>query len=605
MDVSGIIVSRHDGPKGERLVIAPTRIGELEEIPKRIRVSWRGAASVAMPGDEVELLAILNRPPGPSAPGDYDFGRQLFFEQIGGVGYALSRPQITTKHDVAPRFTLKLERLRGRLAKRVLAGAGRYKQAGAVCAAIITGKRDGVDEATQDALRASGLAHLLAISGLHMGLVAGLLFFSVRLGFASIERIALHYPIKKWSALTALFGISFYLLISGASWSARRAFIMAAIMFFAILVDRRALSLRNVALAAILILITTPEALLHVGFQLSFAAVTVLIAAIECNDRSPNALHWRFAYGRFAPMWKYLTGLFSTSLLAGIATAPLALFHFNRMASWGLAANLIAMPLVGFWIMPMAVIGVLLMPLGLDWIAWRAMAIGMEGVLNIAYWTQSLPASVIAAKGFSLPMLLGLVFGGLWLCLNRARWRWIGLGMLPLAYISAALSSVPDVYITERARNVAVKMASDDGPQIVLLKRMGDRFAIGSWLEAAGRFPDLKTTPRLGERRKDGPQFGRCDRLGCTAELASGGILAVSFSPTGFAQDCANADILVLQYNVPAWKARICKGEIITRRDLVQTGATSLRIAQGQIYAIATVHQQRGNRIWSRGELKK
>ncbi len=597
VEVKGEVVAREGGAGREKIILKPSSIEGLSEndLPKKIRVLWRGEKSTVLPGEMISFRGVLNTPPGPTSPGDYDFGRQLYFEQIGGVGYAVSRPERIGLPQKG--FTVWLENLRTQFAARIMAGAGDRVAAGAVCAAIVTGKRSYVSEETQESLRVAGLAHLLAISGLHMGLVAGILFFSIRLALASIERIALHYPIKKWAAAAALMGISFYLMISGGSWSARRAFIMAAIMFIAILFDRRALTLRNVALAALIILITTPEALLHVGFQLSFAAVTVLIAAIERVDRQKPSKYQRFQYGPLAPLWKYLGSLFSTSFLAGMATGPLALYHFNRMASWGLIANLAAMPFVGFLIMPFAVLGVVLIPTGLDQYAWHMMAMGFELVIKIAQWTEGLPAANIQAKGFSFSVFVALTFGGLWLCLNKAWWRWFGLAMLPIAYLASALKSVPDIYIADGGENMAFKMAAEDGPSIVLLNRRNSKFALGSWLESAGRFPDIRVAPVLSDRRKGATQFGVCDDQGCMAQLLTGQRIAVSKHPSGFGLDCQKADLLLLQYNVPAEKRRYCAAQIITKSEILASKGMSIKMV-GTKMVIKRVSTQREKRPW-------
>ncbi|MEO1137051.1 MAG: ComEC/Rec2 family competence protein, partial [Pseudomonadota bacterium] len=276
VETIGRIISVEEGATQRRYVLAVEAIDGLDggDLPARVRITWRGDEFDAKPGDRVTVRAGLSPPPPPVAPGAFDFARQLYFKQIGGVGFAVTAPEVdqTAEKSTIQVAAASIESLRLSLAQRIVDAAP--GEGGAILAAIVTGKRGAISDRAEAALRDAGLAHLLAISGLHMGLATGLVFFTVRYGLAAIEPIALRFPIKKWAAAAALASGLFYLILSGGGWSARRAFIMAAIIFAAVLVDRRALSLRNVAVAAVIILLTTPEALFSPGFQMSFAAVT-------------------------------------------------------------------------------------------------------------------------------------------------------------------------------------------------------------------------------------------------------------------------------------------------------------------------------------------
>ncbi len=320
---------------------------------------------------------------------------------------------------------------------------------GAIVAAFVTGKRDAISKEADKALTDSGLAHLLAISGLHIGLATGLIFFAVRGVLALWEPVALKYPIKKWAAACALGAGFFYLLLSGGGWSARRAFIMAAVIFIAIIADRRALSPRNVAIAACLILLVTPEALLHPGFQMSFAAVTALIAAYEwaAGRADPDrSFSWP------AKLKRYAIGIGVIDTIAAVATAPFALFHFNRVAIYSLPANMAAMPFMAFWIMPAAVLALFLTPLGLDAWAWRLSAAGVDTVLTVSTWVSSKPGAVSLTSQWPLAALLILTFGGFWLCLLSARWRYAGLTAIPITAIIVASTSSPDIFVARSGR---------------------------------------------------------------------------------------------------------------------------------------------------------
>ena len=243
--------------------------------PDRIRLSVRSTKTQPLPGDLVSALAILRPPPAPSLPGGFDFARKAWFERIDAVGFSLGAVKIVERW-TGGGWRIWFARLRLDLTQRILAGAGDC--IGPVAAALLTGERRAIPENTLAAVRDSGLAHLLAISGLHIGLVAGLLFFVVRLGLAMVEPVALRYLIKKIAAGSAILGAFAYLSISGATIPTQRAFLMVSIVMLAVMIDRTAISMRLVAIAAMAVLVLAPESLLSASFQMSFAAVVALVA---------------------------------------------------------------------------------------------------------------------------------------------------------------------------------------------------------------------------------------------------------------------------------------------------------------------------------------
>src|SRR5437899_3247172 len=220
----------------------------------------------------------------------------------------------------------------------------------------------------------SGFAHVLSISGYHMAVVAGLMFFGFRAAFALMPAFASRYPIKKWAALAALAAAAFYLLLSGAEVATQRSFIMIAIVLIGVMVDRSALTLRTLTVAALGVLLLVPEAVVHPSFQMSFAATLALVAGYE------RGLPWMTAgadtpLGARIALWggREVVGLVLGSLLAGTATMLYAAYHFHRLAPYGLLANLLAMPVVSAWVMPMGILGVLALPFGFDGFFWRLM----------------------------------------------------------------------------------------------------------------------------------------------------------------------------------------------------------------------------------------
>ncbi|MEL7489864.1 MAG: ComEC/Rec2 family competence protein [Pseudomonadota bacterium] len=590
--ITGELVAVGEAAKSRRLIIKTQSIDRLapEKTPERIRISWRGKEFAAAPGDVVRLRAGLSPPPPPVAPGAFDFARHLYFQRIGAVGYAVSAPRVLepAPKSMGQRIRTQIEQMRLTLSRRITRAAP--GEGGAIVAAVVTGKRDAIAPSSEDALRDSGLAHLLAISGLHMGLATGLIFFVVRGALALIPALALQYPIKKWAAAAALTSGFFYLLLSGGGWSARRAFIMTAVIFIAMIADRRALSLRNVAIAACIILLTTPEALMHPGFQMSFAAVTALIAAYEWASGRQNPHR---SFSTVAKFKRYGVGIAVTDTIAAVATAPFALYHFNRVAIYSLPANLAAMPLMAFWIMPFAVLGLALAPLGLDAWAWRASAGGVEFVLAAASYVSSRPGAISLTPQWPLLALLTLTVGALWLCLQSARWRYAGLASIPVAAVLVWMTPSPEIFIARSGENVAFAVKTDGEQALAVFDKRKNRFDVRAWKEYLGL-----SEKRAVHAMRD---IGRCDEAGCVIKLADGAMAAVSSRPEAFFDDCARADIVIALYPLPRRfrEADACDATFVDRRHVWESGAHTVYSAGGERRYVRNVLSGRGARPWT------
>ncbi|PQA85338.1 ComEC/Rec2 family competence protein [Hyphococcus luteus] len=413
-------------------------------------------------------------------------------------------------------------------------------------------------------------------------------------GLAAFEPVALRYPIKKWAAAAALASGVFYLILSGGGWSARRAFIMAAIMFAAILVDRRALSLRNVAVAAIIILLTTPEALFSPGFQMSFAAVTALIAAYEwMGARADPDRH----FSLFALIKRYAAGLAITDVIAALATAPYALFHFNRVALYSLPANIAAMPIMGFFVVPFAILALVLTPLGLDAWAWRAAAWWMERILDIAGWVAGLQGAVSVTAQWPLSAMLALSAGGLWLCLSRAPWRLAGLAAIPVAALFVAGARPPVLFVSPTGLNAGVIAGKGEGaPALFVHSRRRERFAASLWEEAAGLDPEKARPERMTE-------ILACDEGGCqgAVEDRSAVIAAFTQDKISLAEDCGRADLVVAFFPASPEDWRACKAYLIDRRSVWRRGAHAVWTSRNGDLVVKTANEIRGDRPWTRG----
>jgi competence protein ComEC len=453
-----------------------------QRTPARVRVALHGAQGHILPeaGMRVILTGHLAPPEGAVAPGGFDFQRMAWFARLGAVGYTRS-PVLMAAPAQEGAAGLWITRLRLQIAQAV---RGRIAgESGAFAAAVLAGDRSGMSRATQDALRASNLSHLLAISGLHMGLLTGFVFATLRYGLAAFPALALRLPSRKIAAVLAFFAAGFYLALSGGNVATQRAFVQVGVMLFAVVLDRRALTLRSVALAAMIILTLEPESLIEPGFQMSFAATTALVAGYRAIGR------WHYYWpGVFAgqgrlPGWLVpVVGLFLSSLIAGFATAPVAAAHFNRVPEYGLVANMLAVPAMGLVVMPMAVLAGVLAPLGLAAPALMGMDLGTRWILAVAGWVAALDGAVITVPTppwFVLPML---ALGALLTVLARGAGR-SGGGVLAVAAIWIwAVADRPALLIS--GDGAMVGLATESGR--ALSKPLTAGFVVQSWLEDDG-----------------------------------------------------------------------------------------------------------------------
>jgi competence protein ComEC len=464
-------------------------------------------------------------------------------------------------------------------------------ESGAIAAALMTGARGAIPEATLTAMRDSGLAHLLAISGLHVGLVAGLLFFGIRASLALVPALALRYPIKKWAAASAALGAFAYLALTGASVPTQRAFLMVGLVLLGILLDRSALSFRLIAWAAVVVLAVAPESLLSPSFQMSFAAVAALIAAYEVlRDRWRRLFGGRGAIG--GPLsWagRQVSGAALSSIIAGLATAPFAVYHFNRIAWYGLAANVVAVPLTALWIMPWALVAFALMPFGAEGLALAPMGWGIEVVLAVARQVAAWPGAVSLVAVMPIGALVSIALGGLWLCLWRRPWRLLGVLPIAAGALATSLAVPPDVLVSGDAKLMAVR---DGAGGLYLSSAKLRRFDAGIWRRRLG-LEDSEPWPRLGQAAE-----GRlsCDPLGCIYRVR-GQVVALSGDGRALADDCAVASVVISREPV---RGR-CQGPglVIDRFDLWRQGGHAIWLGDKEI-RVETVRDRRGARPWVR-----
>lgn len=466
-----------------------------EKTPARVRLSLMEGADDQLPalGQRVMLTGHLGPPPGPAAPGSFDFRQYAWFRGLGAVGY--SRTPVMSVS--APETGIwAVHRARMAISAQIQARIG--GQAGAVASALTTGDRSGIEEATNEVMRASNLYHIVSISGLHMSMLAGFAYAALRylLVAAQAARLMPGRAVHKHAAVGALLASGGYLWLSGGGVATERAFVMVAVMLIAILVDRRAISLRTVALAATIILILNPEALISPGFQMSFAATIALILSFGPWSRiSPHLPFWA----------RPVAMLLVSSFVAGMATAPIAAAHFNRMAQYGLLANLLAVPVMGTLVMPAAVIAAVLAPIGLAGPALWVMGLGTEWMLRVAAFVAGLNGAV---TGIALPPGPVVPLMGFGACLCILCWRQgvtarrltplaagFALGGLMLATAAAIWLTASRPLLLIAAGGEAAGLMTDQGRAIS--KPSGGSFVVSTWLAEDG---DITTQAQAADR---------------------------------------------------------------------------------------------------------
>lgn len=574
------------GENGARVVIAPVRVRGLapEDTPIRLRATVKG--DPPPPGAPIRLFAILNPPPAPASPGAYDFGRNAFFQGMGGVAFSLAetRPAMLDPPPWRVRLDMAVNGARYGLAQRIVARLG--PRTGGVAAAMVTGHEAWLQREDLDAMRDSGLAHILSISGLHMAVVGGFVFFLARLLVAAWPWLALRVSGKKVAAVAGLIAVGTYLIVSGSPPPAERAAITASIAFLAILLDRQAVTMHGLAVAAFVVLVLQPEAIVTPGFQMSFAATCALVALVEAWPPRTREISapWPIIAAQRLGTW--LTAACAASLVAGMATGPFAMQHFNRTAVYGLLANLATSPVADFVMMPALALGAALEPLGLGapflWVAGQA----VDLMLAMGHWTAALPGAVktvASAPGAALPIAF---MGVLILCLVRGRLRWIGLP-LAMAVMLWPRPPAPDLWIGDGGTNGAWRVEKE-----AVLMRAGVRdFAADLWSRRRGL--------TLAERPAEG---WTCGRFSCAPEAE--GPLAMWWgrrapSEEQLAAMCGAAAVVSVRAEVARIPAG-CEGRLVLDGvDYARGGAVELwRDASG--WRAVWTADVRGDRPWSR-----
>ena len=573
------------------VILAPHAIEGLrsERLPKRIRFSLMEKAGVPAAGSVVSFKARLSPLPAPVMPGGFDYGRALWFEGVGATGRITSDVTVS-----APATGLRASFEAGMASLRHLLGS-RIKAAlaepyASFAEALITGERSSIPPEINRSLLISGLFHILSISGLHMWLVAGGVFWAVRAGLALWPPLALALPIKKWAAGAGLAAGLFYLLLADSGVATARAFIMVAVVFFAVMVDRPALSARNLAVAAMIVLLLEPQAAVEASFQMSFLAVLGLVAFYEAwgqyragREEKPFVRrHWSLRLALWAASAIGISLL--TSLIAGASSSVPAAYHFGRLSPYGVLANGLAIPLIGFIVMPAALLAVVLMPFGIEVLPLTVLGWGLRGVVLVSDWVAALPGAdaVMARPSAAAMALLG---AGVVMASLLRGWGRLGV-ILPLlggAMMAMAPAPFPDVLVERAGSNVAVLGA--DGLLVPAHARRG-RFSVEKWLAANGEEESLSSATRR-------PGWA-CAENRCEASVKGRKIVYVSRSE-GKAVDCGGADLLIVDFPLRGQCRAVPMR--IDRFDLWRGGAQAVFIADSGL-RVETARASQGLRPW-------
>ncbi len=592
-EVTGWIEAIEQSGSGLRWRIRVKELSGVDpaQTPPRVRIKAKTEGFLA--GDGVRVLAIIARPPGPVVPNGYDPARRAFYEGLSGYGFAIGTPEgvIVKSQSFEERLKRGWVRYRYGLAERIRAAAP--PETAGLQTALLTGVRSYIPREQTEALRTAGLAHVLAISGLHMGLLAGGSFWLASLLLSLISPLSRRIDVRKPAAIIGALAATGYLILSGASVATQRAFIMAIIVFLAVVLDRRAFSLRSVSVAALITLILHPESLISVGFQMSFAAVAALVVVYRAWEakrgyRPRGGLWARFRYG--------LSTLTVTSFVAGLATGGFAVLHFNRIARYGLLGNVLAMPIFTFVVMPAALGSLIAMPFGLEKIPLVVMGASLSVMLSIAEWVAQLPGALvhIAAAPPWVIAMLGAAF--LCLTLGQGARRIFGLALTGLCFIVWSQTSQPDMRISDTGQvafwGEVEGTDAASGKILFVGRKRSDRYGREQFMQRAGQAgSDIQSYE---------DSLALCDALACRFTVKGQQISVVSH-PSEVPEECASSALIILTKREAGPVARRgCAGILLDERVFLTQGAQDVYISASGIELRASKTIARAARPWAK-----
>ncbi|HEV7310712.1 ComEC/Rec2 family competence protein [Ensifer sp.] len=619
--VKGAVFTREQDDRGQwryELDVLQTSRPHLRRQPLKVTLVVRGAADPFPIGAVIEGRGRLSPPSGPALPGLNDFAFDSYYKGIGAVGFFYGSPQQVGSDEAGKAgasflpssMAARMAAMREAVGERIRASIG--GDTGALAAALVTAEERAISRETVEVLRQAGLAHVLAISGLNMALAAGTFLIGARTVLSMVPGLAHRLPIKKIAAAGALLMVCFYILISGGAVSALRAWIMICIMLVAVFFDRMSISLRNVALAALVIVIITPSAVAGPGFQMSFAATLALVAGYaRWRDRRGAQDDAGERRGKARFLTALVAGILVTSFIGGLATSVYSIAYFHRLPAYGLLANVLTMPLISIVIMPFGLFAMLLMPFGLEQMPLAAMAWGLDRMLDVARFVTALDGEVVTGRIGAIGFVL-IALGGILLCVLRSWLALSGAVLICAGFVGLALKdgSQPEILIAEDGRLVGLV---GEGALASNRKRPSD-FVFAQWQRALAReghtppemieatlapdvYPPLdpaaKTRPVLDQQaavavRKDlstaltenaSGAFVCREKQWCAARHRFGWTVVVVENPALFPVLCDQADLVVIGVRVDARACSASRARIVDLQTLRRTGAIEIQAA--------------------------
>ncbi len=615
--LEGVVLARDVDYRGYwryTILLQHTSDPVIRRPPERVRLLARADHQPVKIGEVIQGLARMGPPSGPALPGGYDFGFDAYFKGIGAFGYFFGKPlkgeKRTADHTGPQPLTVLLSRLREKIARRIRAVLP--GDTGALASALAVADRRSITEKTINALRASGLAHILAISGLHMALVAGTVLLLVRSVLSFSPFLAHTRSTRKIAALFALAAATAYLLISGGAVSTQRAWLMFVIFLIAVLIERMALTLRNVALAAIAIILMKPSAVMGPGFQMSFAATIALISAYAAWSRRAS----NHDLTAFVPIGqtlevalKFILGIGFTSLVAGVSTGLFAVEHFHRIAPYGLLANLAAMPVVTFVVMPFGLVSLIAMPFHLEYWPLQIMGAGLDAVVAIAVHTEQLGGDAITGRIPSSPFLLAL-FGFLILVLMRSWLRILGAPLFVFGIVwclGAAPGKLPEALISEDGELVGLindnVISTNRGrPSTFVIDQWKDALDLHSVtkpsINASGQAPTTLSDMRehlhsiFRSLEIEGANTFVCAKGAWCAGRSRNGLRIATIEDLSYlGSACDEADVVVVGANI--LMPRCYSGAmLVTGRSLRRSGALEIVLQSGAVTSVGAINSK-------------
>ncbi|WP_316862625.1 ComEC/Rec2 family competence protein [uncultured Cohaesibacter sp.] len=578
----------------ERWTVRVERISRLssDTMPRKLLLLRKSVDGAFHVGERLKMHAFLTELQEPVYPGGFDYGRYLWARSIGGQGYLARGIERLPTSSNAPFSRAvhwwgdRVEQARGDIAHYI---RNRIDgEAGGLAVALAVGKRDFLSRDVQDDLRRSGLAHILAISGLHMALVAMSVFWLTRKAFGFIPGLVLHYPTKQWAALLSLVFATGYLVLSGSSVATVRAFVMTAIFLVSILVGRPAFTMHNLALALVFLVLIQPYGVVEAGMQMSFAATAALIACydririrsqmgVPLLDRADRSLFGVIAKGMYS-IGGGLLGIGLTSVIASLAVLPFSVAHFQQMAPLGLIANLVAMPVLSLVVMPVGLVSLILSIFGLQSVPLLIVQTGLETIIETARLVSdaSNPAYlVVKAGGPFLPFSI-LALGVF--TIHRRYLAKAAIIPLGLAFIIWWSGPQADLWISQKGTMVAYRDQEGTWQSLgsrhmtlefqSLIRSEGDMRVLGG----------KSLANKVKDDRSAVPIETVCDGEACYASglLQAGGeqttlSLAIVRKASAFAEECQRRAILVSKLPIP----KSCEAPLLTigKDELKQRGA--------------------------------